>query len=545
MSARNLIITLEEKNARIAFSGDTYSYREEIKSCHGAKWQFDTKTWAISSSGNSVSSLKKRFPLATYVGFNDDESAEDVVESLVPNISNEPSDSLSVSSLIFSIDAVLRKYFSIEQKVFGIIKNVKSYRGTRIYFDLHDPEKSDVAIRCVIWENQLNSILALEEQGFKLEDDLPVLLSATIAVNSKNANCSLQVKRFYPEYTKGKIAAERDKTNNRLKSEGLFNLNKQLTVTSIPKNLAVLTSKTGTVINDFLSSLSTANFGFNVSWYPIRVQGSDARSDVIKAIQFFNEDPEIDIILLFRGGGSSSDLSVFNAYEVAKAICLSKKPIFSAVGHEEDQSSAQDVSNKSFGVPKDIGHYLSRIIVDYRDAVLSLADKILIISTNYISEIESKTVNIVSLLRNISRYSVEKISNKLKSVSMLSNLGQLVVKNKEQDADNYLKRLFTSSEYLLNNSNEKLINVVSNFKITEIILKNTEQGIERFQHFFKAISPEVQLSRGFAIIRHKGKILTSGEDINSGDRIQVSLKNIELETIVENIKQKEGEYDES
>ena len=137
----------------------------------------------------------------------------------------------------------------------------------------------------------------------------------------------------------------------------------------LPRRLGILTSGGGTVINDFRASLEKAEFGFELFWRSVRVQGVDACEDILAGLSELLKLKRIDAILIFRGGGSKAELAVFNNYDIARAICLSPVPVISAIGHQEDQSSAQDVSFRALGVPKDVGRFFADAVVGYRDNI--------------------------------------------------------------------------------------------------------------------------------------------------------------------------------
>ena len=177
----------------------------------------------------------------------------------------------------------------------------------------------------------------------------------------------------------------------------------------LPSNLGIITSDAGTVIHDFRSSLDVAEFQFKLFWYKSRVQGSEAATDLKKGISYFSARDDIDAILIFRGGGSQADLSVFNNYELAKNICTSSKPIFSAIGHQEDQCSVQDVSFRSFGVPKDIGRFFADLIIDKRQVVANNIDIVISMSSD---NVDTASKNLSHLSERIFSYGFQAFSTK-------------------------------------------------------------------------------------------------------------------------------------
>lgn len=493
---KSLEIILDKSKNQAVFAGATYLLKDQIKALPGAKWNFKEKFWSVPLSQNGLEDLKLHFPQAKIIDL--DKKAEQVSEPDEVNTGH-----LSVSSLLDSIKGVLDRAFPADLKVCGVVRGLKALDNGRVYLDLYDLESKSCHLRAVIWESRASYLMKLREEGFSLEAELPILVEGRVSASSINGSLSFVINRIYPEYTKGKLAAQRDKTNLKLKEEGLFNLNKNLTLKSIPKNLGILTSKGGTVINDFLSSLSAAEFGFNLKWCSVRVQGQYAVGDLIKGISYFNEIEEIDAILVFRGGGSVGDLQVFNEYALAKAVCLSKKPILSAIGHEFDQSSFQDVSNIAFGVPKDLGHFLAKRILDFRQAVKEFANYIFTNSQTTFNKYSKDLAYVSEAIFRIPKYHVDTLFKSL--------------------TERYFN-LFGASRYRLVQGRQQLKSVSE--PLLGLSIRRSMEGakdIERYEAFFSVVSPEVQLRRGFAIVRDKNGIVVGSKGLKVEQELEIEM----------------------
>jgi exodeoxyribonuclease VII large subunit len=316
----------------------------------------------------------------------------------------------------------------------------------------------------------------------------------------------------------------------------------------VPIKLGLLTSKGGTVINDFLASLSDSEFGFNLRWYPVRVQGQYAVGDLLDGLKYFNSLKDLDAIIIFRGGGSVGDLQVFNEYQLAKAICLSEKPVLSAIGHEFDQSSVQDVSSLSFGVPKDLGHFLSRRIIDLRLNVDS-----------YVKEVFLKVKEILRINNDSLNLKVEglKARGTLVLKDAYASILQIGLESIRKSSDIlgkkdvYLRTTFNSicnsSRFLLKSLDSKIkINFhdllsLSRFRCVNLgqvidtsfnplrdlskrIYGDNFKALSNLESIFKLVSPEAQLDRGFAIIRTKdGQLLKRAENFNKFDELEIQM----------------------
>ncbi len=505
----HLDICISDDHTEVRISGDTYAVKDTIKSLGKARWDSVTKQWVVSGKKFSLARIKETFPHACILGNTTNEVVNDSSDRGVLTTAHAAPEAAlgaaSVTELVGLISAALLRVFPGEIKVFGSISSIKILPSGRVYFDLVDLEKNDVVIPCVIWESDAPAVLrALSQAGFKIENDLPVLLKGTIRLNSKRAQISLQVSGFVPEYTLGKLLAQREKTNTRLKHEKLFELNKKRHLPLLPVRLGILTSKGGTVINDFLASLQVCNFGFSVFWYPVRVQGDSAVRELCEGIRYFNKRDDIDVILVFRGGGSATELGVFNSYDIARTVCESVKPVLSAIGHEYDQTSVQDVSYLSCGVPKDLGRFLSDIVLERKRQFLDSS-----------KNIQEKSEHIISDTQNTFFKTSEKI---ILYGEKLLDAGMSRVR--------VLRTTIVERIYPLITIAESHVHRFSN--VSHLALQKIDAVFDKVSYhdsLLQAVSPETQLARGFALLRSgEESYISSMEHLREGDEVMIMMK---------------------
>ncbi len=162
-----------------------------------------------------------------------------------------------------------------------------------------------------------------------------------------------------PSITYGEIERKKQATIDQLKKEGLFELQKQLALPAIVKKIALIGSPNTSGYRDFLSELTTNKVfkNFTVKPFAATVQGERALREVVECIYKANQYT-VDAIIIIRGGGSKMDLNVFNEYAIAKAICESKIPIITGIGHETDEVVADLVANQYEITPTAVAKYL-------------------------------------------------------------------------------------------------------------------------------------------------------------------------------------------
>ena len=513
MSELHVKIDWTKKSA--VFWGDTFRVKEDIKSLGSARWNNAAKQWEVRGLDVTRADLEAQFP-----NIQIEEAGEakpvpaDGDASASKKLDAEGGDSLSAARVLeqkglsvvqFSTELrkVVQNAFPGTIFIYGVLSSVKSGRDGRYFLEITDKDRPEEAVSCVIWRDAERICKPLLDAGFKLEKDLQVMFEVKVDLNRRWSQISLSVLNIISEYTLAKVAALRDLTNERLRKEGLFDKNSKLSLAFLPQRLGILTSAGGTVINDFRASLDESKFGFKLFWLNVSVQGSAAKSDLIQGIKTLSARNDLDAVLVFRGGGGASDLAVFNEYEVAREICLCAHPVFAAIGHQEDQSSAQDVSYRAFGVPKDIGHFFAEIIFSRRrelkEAVRRSLERVLSLSNNLQQRLSDFSGSLYSVGVHFLRARVDTIS---RISAQLPALGFASV-----------GRFSERAESLGKNLNAELNHAID----------RRERRLESMEQLIENVSPEMQLKRGFSIVRraNSDEIVVSGGQLSSGDKVEL------------------------
>ncbi len=519
-----LLVRIDRNNKTATFSGPgTFQAKEIIKTF--GKYQFDSskKAWIISSFNLSDRELKEKFPGIVIEEMEPLNSSVVVLEIPTVEVIEKPENAFSVSEFMQKVQIALKASFPQVFCIYGVLSEVKVTQD-RIFMDLAEQEQRDTRVKCVIWNAAEKICAPLVENGFKLEADLPVMFLVSTSLNLKGGQLSLTIKKIIVEYTKSKLASLREQTNERLKKEGIFTKNKELQLNFLPRNLGILTSAGGTVINDFMASLSEAKFGFNLFWLNVNVQGGEAKSSVLKGIEKLTSLGNLDAILIFRGGGSQAELSVFNDYDIARAVCLCPLPVISAIGHQEDQCSAQDVSFKSCGVPKEIGWFFANIVIDYRNRFMQAINN----TSNYSSlsqqRFQQRFIDLISPLFFLGKKVMQMQAANLKA--MLEKLPlqiQTLFNKREVALVNWGNQSCFSSEKIILKEKNKLERSSLLLREVEFLIDRKQNKLNSFEEQIQAASPEVQLKRGFAIVKIKDqeRFIKKASELNSGDLVNI------------------------
>ncbi|GAK54400.1 exodeoxyribonuclease 7 large subunit [Candidatus Moduliflexus flocculans] len=240
----------------------------------------------------------------------------------------------SVTALTQSIKRDLEGEFA-NVWVEGEISNLALPRSGHTYFTLKD---AGAQLKAVIFKYMARSV------KFELENGMQVLLRGSLSVYEPRGEYQLIVSAAEPRGA-GALQAAFEQLKQRLNAEGLFDPAHKKPIPILPKKIGVVTSATGAAIRDILNVVNRRFANVQILIAPVRVQGAEAPGEIANAIAMLNRLPDVDVLIVGRGGGSMEDLWAFNEEVVARAIFASRIPIISAVGHEIDFTIADFVAD--------------------------------------------------------------------------------------------------------------------------------------------------------------------------------------------------------
>src|SRR6476469_3487714 len=216
------------------------------------------------------------------------------------------------------------------------------------YFELRD---SEGAIPCAIWLNDLEKA-GLSEGS--LRDGAEVVISGGPDYYPGGGQAS---PNFCFRATHVRLAGEGDliarleALRKQLRSEGLFELQKQLHRPQLPKAIGVVTAESGAARRDLLAGLDRRGWGGTVVWAFAPVQDRHAAPAIAAAVQGLAARPEVEAIVVTRGGGSLADLWAFCDETLCRTVAMLRVPVVSAVGHERDTTLIDDVAAVACSTP--------------------------------------------------------------------------------------------------------------------------------------------------------------------------------------------------
>ena len=257
---------------------------------------------------------------------------------------------LKVREIIHAIKTSLEFEFS-DLHVVGEITNLSASKTGHYYFTLSD---SEAALSCALFRGD-----ALRNPLIKgLKDGDKVVVTGPINVYAKRGNFQLITKTI-SKAGKGDLKAQFEKLKQKLLTEGLFEQEHKKPIPQFPKRVAVITALGGAAVHDFVNIVKRRALWCDIIVVPSLVQGDTAPKSLIKALKWAESNPEIDLILLTRGGGSLEDLWAFNDEQLVREIFKAKTPIISAVGHQVDFSLSDFVADLRLETPSAAAEFIT------------------------------------------------------------------------------------------------------------------------------------------------------------------------------------------
>jgi len=393
---------------------------------------------------------------------------------------------VSVTEITRSIKGVLERGFS-EVWVQGEISNCKLHTSGHMYFTLKD---EGAQLSGVMWRSRVAQLL------FRPNDGMKVIVRGNITVYEPRGNYQIDCLQLQP-VGRGELQLAFDRLKQKLSAEGIFDEAHKKPLPSYPQKIGIVTSPTGAAIQDILNVLTRRFPSLEVVVAPVKVQGIGAADEIAQAIRDLNTLPDIDVIIVGRGGGSLEDLWAFNEEAVARAIYLSGIPIISAVGHEIDFS-------------------ISDFVADLRAPTPSAAAELVVKDRNEIIDIlRNFSYTIQNLVTTRIQSSKERVHTLIGSYSFNRPLD--LFRQRGQMVDDLERRLQQSIGHRFG-----------------LVRQEARSLSKRIQ----SVDPQLTLKRGYTIVYRGQKIIPSAAHIAEKDRITVQFHDGSAESVVELVQKK-------
>ncbi|MDA9093882.1 exodeoxyribonuclease VII large subunit [Methylophilaceae bacterium] len=384
-------------------------------------------------------------------------------------ISDEPK-IFSVSEINRLVKKVLTDSFD-SVWIKGEISNFTKASSGHWYFTIKDNTSQ---ARCTMFRGKNNFV------NWDIKDGDLVEIHCDIGIYEARGEYQLNVNKIQ-KFGLGELFEAFQLLKIKLEKEGLFDEKNKKTIPESIKTIGVISSESGAVIKDIISTINRRNKYINIIIYPTQVQGPASIENIISAIQSANIRNEVDVLIIARGGGSIEDLWSFNDERVVRAIASSNIGTISAVGHETDFTIADFIADLRAPTPTAAAEMVSRELSLFIENLTSFQQDLFQIMQNKFQEIY-------------------------------------------QQIDQYEKRLLSPQEKI--KTQNILIDNLSKRIQTSMLryLESYQNKVESLEQSLILLDPNEILSRGYAIAFNKNnKAITNVEDISLNDKIKIKL----------------------
>ena len=325
-----------------------------------------------------------------------------------------------------------------------------------------------------------------------------------------------------PTFTLGDMARKRQEIIRQLKEEGIFDLQKELTLPLFCQRIAVISSETAAGYGDFVDQLLHNDRGlkFSVQLFPAIMQGEGVEQSIIHALEEIYSFPPpstlhhqpFDCVVIIRGGGATADMSGFDTLALAENVANFPLPIITGIGHDRDESILDMVSFQRVKTPTAAAAFLVNHLEEVLNAIDDAQDRITHYAQNKITILHSQ----LSTLN-----------------SQLTSLFTIVKTRQEARLDALYSRLAHHAQQKLSTLDTQLSTIESRIPLLlDSSLKTKKHQLELLEEKVKTLDPSLLLRRGYSITLKDGKAVRDVAALHPGDEIKTRLANGSIHSVV-------------
>lgn len=393
---------------------------------------------------------------------------------------------LTVSQLNRYVKSLLDGDFRLRDLFLrGEISNyTRHYRSGHLYFTL---KEGGSAVKAVMFAGYA------QELAFEPENGMAVILRCSVSLYERDGNYQIYVYEMQPD-GRGALQVAFEQLYRKLQVQGLFDETNKKPIPRFAQRIGVVTSETGAALQDILNILSRRCPMAQVVFAPALVQGREAPDSLIAALQALDEWGKCDVIIIGRGGGSMEDLWCFNDERLVRQIVACHAPIISAVGHETDFTLCDYAADLRAPTPSAAAELASVKMEQLEERLEILADRTKRAAGHYLAQKEQQ----------------------LQRLSL-----QLTHLTPERRLQEYAEKL------------QNLWNMIQSSEKSVIIKKQEALRLQSAR--LQALDPMARLAGGYSIVLKDGRVLSSIQQVQEGDHLQVRLHDGTLRVLTEEV----------
>ena len=415
----------------------------------------------------------------------------------------------------------------------GQVSNFRK-RPTHQYFSLKDDH---AVIQATIWSG------IYQKLGFDLEEGMKINVIGRVQVYEPSGSYSIIIEKAEPDGV-GALAIQFEQLKKKLTEEGLFQERFKQPLPQFAKRIGVVTSRSGAVIRDIITTVSRRFPGVDILLYPTKVQGDGAAEEIARNIARANQREDLDVLIIGRGGGSIEDLWAFNEEIVVRAIFESRLPIISSVGHETDVTLADFVADRRAATPT---------------AAAELATPVT--KLDLLTHLQNQEKRMATAVQNV-------LSRKKEGLKKCSQ--SVIFRQPERLYDGYLQRLdqlqlrlkqslrtrISDSKQIVQARTHQLVQLSPVTKIQRyqdrlnqldkllrsqmaLVYDAKVAEVKRLSEALLMLDTSRIVARGYAIVKKEESVVDSVKKLKKKDQVTLLMRDGQVELEVKDVKTKE------
>jgi len=415
----------------------------------------------------------------------------------------------------------------------GQVSNFRK-RPTHQYFSLKDDR---AVIQATIWSG------IYQKLGFDLEEGMKINVIGRVQIYEPSGSYSIIIEKAEPDGV-GALAIQFEQLKKKLSEEGLFQDHFKQAIPQFAKKIGVVTSRSGAVIQDIITTVSRRFPGVEIVLYPTKVQGEGAAEEIARNIVRANEREDLDVLIIGRGGGSIEDLWAFNEEIVVRSIFESRLPIISSVGHETDVTLADFVADKRAATPTAAAELATP--VTKLDLLTYLKNQEKRMATAVQNTLSKKKEALRGLIQSVIFRQPERLYD-----GYLQRLDQLMLRLKQglngelvshqQKVQGQIHRLEQLSPIVKLQRYQDRIQQLQKLMRSQmaVIYDAKVAEVKRLSEALLMLDTSRIVARGFAIVKKEDAVVSSVEDLKVNDQVMLLMRDGQVDLEVKDVKTKE------
>lgn len=443
-----------------------------------------------------------------------------------------PEPNYSLSELNRSVRLCLEHHLPGRYWVRAETSEVRTNASGHCYLELVEKGTRDQMVarmRAMIWSNTWSSLRAEFKSvtGMNFESGMNVMVLVRIAYHELYG-MSLVIEDIDPAYSMGEMARLRRECIERLRREGLMELNSRVELPCPIRRIAIISSPTAAGYQDFMRHLPLfeGNKIFHTALFPANMQGQETTRSVVAALERIRRNAcHFDVVVLIRGGGAVAELQAFDDYALAAALAQCELPVFTGIGHDRDTSVADMVAHHAFKTPTAVADYL---VAEWRSRLEELQEQqmqlreavrhTLLYNGEWLGRLQYKLPLVAGRQMEHARQSIIRGEHRLKL------LAGDVLRNCTNRLDMLRIHISQRADYLMQRQHERDTRLTEDLR-RAVSLRMAQYALQLSgqEQAIRLSDPKHILRRGFSVVRQQGHALRSIRQVDVSSELSITL----------------------